>query len=110
MCFTKITLIKRIGKFTLYQKVICPAIEFIFSDDFVSMVKEPVENEQNLYFNFKSALTSQLVPCVVGNSLKPFTFITSALTAMLVRTIVLIATLFMVELSFPQHLKAHTTL
>merc|ERR1711962_917186 len=81
---------------------------FDFTDGLVTMMKEPVSEEDNRFFTAKAATTSVFVPCVVATGGN--TFKLSAAVAWLVRTIALLVVGVLVLVQLPPSLHARTTI
>ena len=79
-----------------------------FSSGLVSLLSDPVQNEDERFFALKSSLTGIWVPCVVGD--KPHTFTVTALVSRLVRTMAIVGTLLLYKINFPAFLQRKTIL
>ena len=80
---------------------------FAYSNGMTSLLKEPVNSEDNRFFRIKSSLTSIFVPCVVGKRSEPNTFLVAALTSLLVR---LLAIYITATINLPSFIRSRTTL
>ena len=80
-----------------------------YSYEVTNLFRQPVNSEDNRYFNMKACLTALLVPCVVGKRERPHTFLVAAVTSIFMRLLFVIFTAT-VHLNLPPFLRKRTSL